>query len=306
MDANANGPPGTPKQATGEVEAGRPCEGGNDVRRPGVNGARPGPARARWLGAVALAVAGCAQQPPVPESAPPPATARVPADVAQAIESHRALARRHQAAGNPRAAAVEWQILTLLAPEDADFRHELAASRDAARRMSQERLDAGRAAQRAGQPERALEAYVQALAFDPGNDEAARALRELDRQRLARIQQDRAARARNESAPAPRLAAADAYDVDQALELLAAGDLAGGLRDLKAWVDANPRQRATRQRLATAVFDKGRELEAAGARSQALVAYEAAVALHGEAPASWTARITALKKPPADTRSGGR
>ena len=261
----------------------------------------------RGLFIVAVGVAGCAQQPPVPESAPPPPPpARESADIAQAIESHSANARRHQAAGNPRAAAVEWQIVTLLAPENTEFRRELAASRDAARRLSQERLDAGHAAQRAGQAERALEAYVQALAFDPGNDEAARALRELDRQRLARIQQDRAARARNESAPAPRLAAADAYDVDQALELLAAGDLAGGLRDLKAWVDANPRQRATRQRVATAVYDKGRELEAAGARSQALVAYESAVALHGEAPAAWTARITALKKQPADPRSGGR
>jgi len=263
-------------------------------------------ARSRWLCVVAIAVTGCAQQPPAPQSTEPPPPARASADVERAIEAHGALARRHQAAGNPRAAAIEWQILTLLAPDNAEFRRELAASRETARRMSRERLDTGRAAQRSGQSERALEAYVQALAFDPGNDEAARALRELDRQRFARIQQDRAARARNESAPAPAPRPADAYDVDQALELLAAGDLAGGLRDLKAWVDANPRQRAMRQRIGTAVFDKGRELEAAGARSQALLAYESAVALHGEAPAAWTARITALKKSAADARPVGR
>jgi tetratricopeptide (TPR) repeat protein len=265
------------------------------------------PARLRWLPVVAMAVAGCAQQPPVPERAPPPPPARTHSDVDRAIEARIALARRHQAAGNPRAAATEWQVLTLLAPDNPEFRRELAASREAAQRLAKERLDAARAAQRSGQSERALEAYVQALAFDPGNDEAARALRELDRQRFARIQQDRAARARNEAAAAPRPpAVADAYDVDQALELLAAGDLAGGLRDLKAWVDANPRQRATRQRIGTAVFDKGRELEAAGARHQALTAYEAAVTLHGEAPAAWTARIAALKKSIADGRAGAR
>jgi hypothetical protein len=247
-----------------------------------------------------MALAGCAQQPPVPEREPAPPPARARSDVDRAIEARVALARRHQAAGNPRAAATEWQVLTLLAPDDPEFRRELAASRDAAQRLAQERLDAARAAQRSGQPERALEAYVQALAFDPGNDEAARALRELDRQRFARIQQDRAARARNEAAAAPR-PAADAYDVDQALELLAAGDLAGGLRDLKAWVDAHPRQR-----IGTAVFDKGRELEAAGARDQALIAYEAAVTLHGEAPASWTSRVAALKKSIADGRAGAR
>lgn len=261
--------------------------------------------QSRWLPIVAIAAAGCAQQPPAPERAPAPPPARARSDVDRAIEARIALARRHQAAGNPRAAAAEWQVLTLLAPDDPEFRRELAASRDAARRLAQERLDAARAAQRNGQAERALEAYVQALAFDPGNDEAARALRELDRQRFARIQQDRAARARNEAATAPR-PAADAYDVDQALELLAAGDLAGGLRDLKAWVDAHPRQRATRQRIGTAVFDKGRELEAAGARDQALIAYEAAVTLHGEAPAAWTARIAALRKSIADGRAGAR
>ena len=262
-------------------------------------------ARSRWLPIVAIAVSGCAQQPPAPESAPAPPPARARSDVDQAIDARIALARRHQAAGNPRAAATEWQILTLLAPDNPEFRRELAASREAAQRLAKERLDAARSAQRSGQSERALEAYVQALAFDPGNDEAVRALRELDRQRFARIQQDRAARARNEAAAAPR-PAADAYDVDQALELLAAGDLAGGLRDLKAWVDANPRQRATRQRIGTAVFDKGRELEAAGARDQALAAYESAVTLHGEAPAAWTARIAALKKSIADGRAGTR
>jgi tetratricopeptide (TPR) repeat protein len=273
-------------------------------------------ARFRWSSlatpALLLAVAGCAQQQPLPEATrvPPPAPA-VRSDVDRAIDQRIALARQHLAAGDPRAAAIEWQVVTLLAPHDPDYRRELAASRDAAQRGARERLDAARTAQRNGQAERAVEAYVQALAFDPGNAEAARALRELDRQRYARIQADRAARARNEMATTAGAAAGDGpgdgYNVDQALEMLAAGDLAGGLRDLRAWVEANPRQRVTRQRIGAAVYDKGRELEAAGAREQALSAYESAVALAGEAPPEWSARIAALKKAIAERtpRGGG-
>jgi tetratricopeptide (TPR) repeat protein len=84
--------------------------------------------------------------------------------------------------------------------------------------------------------------------------------------------------------------------------MLSAGDTTGALRDLRAWVDANPRQRAVRQRIGVAVFDKARELETAGAREQALGVYESAVALRGESPPEWSARISALRKSLADAR----
>ena len=267
-------------------------------------------ASTRWLPLFAVVVTACAPQPPLPDAAPPPpAVAPARSDVDRAVERHRQFARQQLAAGNLAAAAAEWQILTLLAPDNAEFRRELDATRAAARRGAQEKLDAARAAQRSGQTERAIQLHVQALALDPASAEAARALRELDRQKYARIQQDRAARAKPDAvaagAPATaRSASADAagdgYDVEQALEMLAAGDLAGGLRDLRAWVAANPRQRATRLRIGAAVFDKGREQEASGAREQALSTYESAVALRGDAPPEWAARIAPLKKSVAE------
>ena len=220
---------------------------------------------------------------------PPPAAA-VRSDVDRAIDQRVALARQHLAAGDPRAAAVEWQILTLLAPQNPDFRRELAASRDAAQRGARERLDAARAAQRNGQAERAVEAYVQALASNPatprphGRCASSTASAMPGSRPIARPgrRTTMAAPARTAPGDGP----GDGYDLDQALEMLAAGDLAGGLRDLKAWVEANPRQRATRQRIGAAVYDKGRELEAAGAREQALSAYESAVALAARLPRS--------------------
>jgi tetratricopeptide (TPR) repeat protein len=190
-------------------------------------------------------------------------------------------------------------------PDNAEFRRELDATRAAARRGAQEKLDAARAAQRSGQPARAIQLHVQALALDPASAEAARALRELDRQKYARIQQDRAARAK----PMPRRgrpATARSARPTRRRRLrrrAGAGDArrrrpGRGLRDLRAWVAANPRQRATRLRIGAAVFDKGREQEASGAREQALSTYESAVARATRR--EWAARIAPLKKSVAE------
>lgn len=268
----------------------------------------------RRLGPVALAAAltACAPVPPAPEPTTPPRAAPAPVNSAvdTAIARHRRLAAQYRDAGDLAAAADEMHIVALLAPQDADARHQRDELVAAGTRAAKERIEAAVAAQRAGQSERAIQSYLQALAFDPSNQEAATQLRELDRQKYARIQQDRAARAKPDGMAMPAApttaartngdAGAEGYDIEQALEMLAAGDTAGGLRDLRAWVEANPRQRAARQRIGTAVYDKARDLEAAGAREQALALCEAAVALRGEAPAEWTTRIQALRRVVAD------
>ena len=145
--------------------------------------------------------------------------------------------------------------------------------------------------------------------MDPSQADAAKALREIDRRRLTRIQADRAAKARApDDAPAasrmpgrPAASAmgdggSDAFDVDQALEMLRAGDASGGLRDLKAYVDANPGNRAARQRIGTAVADRARELEDQGAREQAVTLYEQASVLRGDNGGAWVVRVVPLKK----------
>ncbi len=269
--------------------------------------------------ALAALLPACAPVPPAPEPTTPPrvapAPAPAPSSVDAAIDRHRRLAAQYRSAGDLTAAADEMHVVTLLAPHDADARRqrdELVAERA---RAAKERIDAAVAAQKAGQAERAIQSYLQALALDPSNRDAATQLRELDRQKYARIQQDRAARAKPDGMAAPSApavaartngdpagarangdATTEGYDIAQALEMLAAGDTAGGLRDLRAWVDANPRQRATRQRIGNAVYDRARDVEATGAREQALSLYEAAVALRGEAPAEWTTKIQALRK----------
>jgi tetratricopeptide (TPR) repeat protein len=261
----------------------------------------------RWLLAGFAVLAGCAQMPP----APPAATTRLsPQDerVRLAVAKHQQLASQAKQAGDLATAATQLQILTLIAPSDTAFRSELAATRAEIGRRVKDNLATGNAALRSGDSDRAAEAMLKVLALDPENAEAAAQLREIEMQRLSRIQAGRAAKAGGggavangssrtvAAAKAPASAAGDAYDLEQPLEMFKAGDTVGGLRDLKSYVDANPNDKAARNRIGTTVYDKARELEDKGAREQALAMYEQAVALRGEPAAGWTARMQALKK----------
>ncbi len=253
-----------------------------------------------WWAALAL-LAGCAELPvappaPVPEPVVPrPRTALSEAQLAHAVAKHRKLAEDARKAGDHAAAAAQWQILMLLAPADARYPRELAATRAAIASGVRDSLHAGTSAMAAGDLDVASVALLRALALDPANAEAAKALREIDRRRLARIQaaaSTRAARTTVTIAPEHN----DAFDIEQALELFRAGDAAGGLRDLRAFVDANPRDRAARHRIGAIVADRARELEEQGAREQALGLYEQASALRGDGNGPWTARLPALRK----------
>jgi tetratricopeptide (TPR) repeat protein len=264
----------------------------------------------RWIGVAALAVlAGCAQVPVERASAPVPAPATsapaVGGPVAAEIARHRKLADTARQSGDLAAAATQWQILTLLAPDDDAFRRELAATRAAIAREVRDQLAAGSAAMSAGDLDRANQAMLRVLALDPTQQEAAKTLREIDRRRFTRIQADRAAKVRVDDmaaargtprSPAPASESADGFDIEQAIEMFRAGDSAGGMRDMKAYVDANPGNRAVRQRIGTVVAERGRELENQGTREQALVLYEQASTLRGDGNGAWVARIAPLRK----------
>jgi len=252
----------------------------------------------------ALLLAACAEapvQPPPAAAAPGPTRQAVDA----AIADHRQKAQRHGEAGDHAAAAREWQIVLLLAPGDNAVRAQLEAARSAIRQGVRDNLQAGNAALRGGDADRAMAAMLRVLALDPENAEAAKALRDIDRQRLSRIQAGRATRAGQSSAAAtgraapgpPAIAeAGDSYDIEQRIEMFGAGDLAGGLRELRAYVDANPRNDAARQRIAAVVYERSQEAEQKGAWEDALMLCEQAASLRGKPVPEWTARAQALRK----------
>ena len=222
---------------------------------------------------------------------------------AQAIVRHRQLAQKAREAGDLATAAVDWKIVVLLAPGEPSYRAEQDAVNAAIRQGVREQLQAGNAALKGGDNERATQAMLRVLALDPANEEAAKALRDIDRQRMARIQGDRAQKLRPVDMAALKAGAPDAgaaYDLEQPLEMLRAGDVNGGLRELKAYVDANPGNRAARQKIGNAVADRARELQGKGSREQAFTLYEQAVALRGESTPEWNREMQSLRKSLSD------
>jgi len=257
-----------------------------------------------------LLLAACAEAPVQPVQ-PAPAATKGPARQAvdAAIADHRRKAQRHGEAGDHATAAREWQVVLLLAPDDDAARAQLEAARNAIRLGVRDNLQAGNAALKSGDTDRAAAAMLRVLALDPENADAAKVLRDIDRQKLSRIQGSRAARAGQAGPPAAGRAPAgspataesgDSYDLEQRLEMFRAGDLAGGLRELRAYVDANPRNEAARLRIAGIVYERSQEAEQKGAREEALMLCEQAASLRGKPVPEWTARAQALRKALSD------
>ena len=252
----------------------------------------------------AVVLAGCAAAPPDPTPASPlvvrPAPSRPPpvSHRGAAIAQHARLAAIAREAGDLADAAEHEEVLVLLAPDDPARAKALQATREAIRRAIRAQVDAAIAARRAGDLAGAREAYLRVLALDADNAEAAKALREIDLATMTRAQSDRAARVRvpDEAVTSAKARPNETNDLDQRIEIMRAGDLNTGLRELRSWVDAHPSERAARQRIGLAVAEKARELESKAQRETALGLYEQAGSLAGTAAPEWMARAQNLRK----------
>ncbi|MDH5287051.1 MAG: hypothetical protein OEX23_10530 [Betaproteobacteria bacterium] len=268
--------------------------------------------RLRSAVAVAAALAGCAQLPPEGGAVREPArVARAEAPAADdaprraAITRHAQLAAAARAAGDLSLAAEHYAVLALIDAGNPAHREAVRATQAAIAEGVQEQLRTAAAARKAGDAAKAREAWLRALALDPSNAEAARSLREAEQQAMARTQADRAARARSMEeivAGARARASADngSADLDQRIELVRSSDASIALREARAWADANPGDRAGRARLAAALAERARDLDAKGQREWALPLYEQAVALGGTAQAEAGKRAAALRRAFAD------
>lgn len=270
-------------------------------RAAGAQAARAGTLRSA-IAIACVALVACAPAPPMTDPDPPALRTTPPAVGSSfrgaAIVRHARLAALARETGDLAAAADHEEVVVLLAPEDPARRKALQATREAIRRATRTQAEAGLAARRAGDLATARDAFLRVLALDPDNADAAKALREIDLAVMARAQGDRAARVRvtDDLAANAKARATESFDLEQRLELVRAGDLNAGLRELRSWVDANPGERASRQRIGAAVAEKARESESKGQREAALGLYEQAVSLAGAGTPEWTLRMQALRK----------
>jgi tetratricopeptide (TPR) repeat protein len=252
--------------------------------------------------AVATALSGCVSAPPAP--APAPELPAVRADVARAAERHREAALRLEAKNDLFDASLQWEVVLLLLPDDPQARVRLAELRKSMRQIADEEISAARSARHRGDLDHMQQSMLRVLSVDPDNQEALGALRELDKQRASRRAADRAARARMEEnavakrgrkAPGPASTEAGEYDLEQSLELLKAGDATVAVPELRRYASANPRDKASRERIATALYAQGQQRERDGDGAAAVAMYSDAIKMHPAAPREWTVRLTQLK-----------
>jgi tetratricopeptide (TPR) repeat protein len=260
--------------------------------------------RRRALIAVAAALTGCASAPAPTPPAPSPDVSSARADIERAAARHRALALKFEKEHDLADAANHWQVVLLLLPDDRQAVAQLAALRRAIAKIVGDELGAARDAQRRTDFDKAEQSMLRVLAYDPYNQEAVAALREIDRQRATRRAAERAARARMEektvasrSRTARRSAPTEAgeYDVEQSIELLRAGDVMVALPELRRYAQANPRDRAARERIAVTVYAQAQQLQGQGADAAAVSMYADAIKLHPAPPRGWTEQLAQLK-----------
>jgi tetratricopeptide (TPR) repeat protein len=278
--------------------------------------------RTRVAVATACAVlAACAQAPLQPETTVPVQPRRLPAGasgadraVVSAIAQHREAAQRYRQKGDLARAAAHARAMVLLDATSADAQAMYSELSRAIDRTVKDQLAAGTAAYRAGDTDTATAALLAVLALDADNKAAARLLREIEQRNAVRLQADRAARAlrlENGAAAAARAsppangsrqtaASAETYELEQRIEMFRAGDTEGGLRELRAFVDAYPGDRLARAQIANAVYERGREREAEGSREEALALYVEALALRGQRVSEWSTRADRLRRALAD------
>ena len=144
---------------------------------------------------MALLLAACASRgPDRSEPAPAMAAPAPPANSTQRADGPpqallHSLAERALSAesrGHWAAAALAWEALTLVQPDDDAAATRLTAARQRVNQLATERLSAADAALRRGELDSAGQAYLEVLALDPTRRAAADALRQIERERNRR------------------------------------------------------------------------------------------------------------------------
>lgn len=148
------------------------------------------------LAACGTAPTGTAPEPagPAPVPAPPAPTAPDANWLSDFERQQVALAQSAESRGQWAAALLNWEVLTLVKPEEASYQARWTETRRTIAARVAERAAAAEAAQRRGDAEAASRLWLDVLALDPGHARAADALRQMERERTRRASTGRFAR----------------------------------------------------------------------------------------------------------------
>ncbi len=218
------------------------------------------------------------------------------------------VAKRHDRAlslmrdGSLADAALQWEILVLLAPDKQEYRRRLDETHALISKATAEHLRAAEKAMSQGQTEQASLAYLKALAVNPFNPTAAQRLRALEQEKLRTGQLARAPRIAMSGNMTPRTKSApttetnERRDLDLGVMLHRQGDYLGSIRMLSKYLQDYPADGLAKQYLAEAHAQQARQLIQQGRKEEALASFEKAQSLDEPDTLKLGNPIRALKK----------
>jgi len=260
----------------------------------------------RAIACIAALVAACASSPPERPQQPTVYTVVEPraASLAELERNYRERAAALARDGRWAEARAAWEVLLLVDPDSSSYRqqYELAQTRTA--ELVAERLKAADKAREAGENEQATLAYLRVLSVDPRDAAAARALRELEVERVKRAYLSRPPRvvlanrsperngAKNSVAPS----ANDLSDLELGVMLFRQGDYAGSAQNLEKYLQKHARDESARGYLADAYYHLGLAAQQKGRKEEALGYLEKAQRLGYSDPAELTKAIRSVRQ----------
>jgi tetratricopeptide (TPR) repeat protein len=254
--------------------------------------------RRAWLSALiaALLLAGCGTAPvasvPVAPGEGPTALTEPPTPLAAFEIAQWQSARELERKGKLADAAWAWEVLTVLKPDNAEYRSSLASVRQQIDAAVADRLRRASQAQKKGNLDIASVQYLTVLSLQPGHAQAADALRAIERERNKRSYLGKPSRitlAKRAPETDKPLAGSrnppDRNDLEHASLLAAQGELDEAIGLLERRVAADRRDNAARLLLADLYLQKADKLAArAGNKSAAIAALHKGVKLDPSHP----------------------
>jgi len=243
---------------------------------------------------------GCAYVPSAPPGEPAGA-ARLSPTAEQFERRQRERARAAERQGRLAEAAQAWEVLAVLRPDAAEYRERLASTRRQIDAAVDLHLQRAALAMKGGDFDAAGAQCLTALALEPGNAQAAEALRAIERERNrrnylgkpSRLTMTRRAWAEAEMASAQPRGKVRSNDLELASMLAAQGELDDAIAVLEARLAVDKRDAAARSLLAEVYYQRADRL-AVSDRAGAIAALEKSLKLNSTNPRAME-RLKSLK-----------
>ena len=211
-------------------------------------------------------------------------------------EAHREKALRLQQQQRWADAAVEWEILTLLAPQNVEYRNQQREARARIAKGVDESLKSADEARQRGDLAAANHAYLRALSFDPANTTAAEALSRIEQESHRQNMRTRVAQMSKDATPPRPTTASERRDLEFGVLLLRQGDYTGSIKTLEKYLRGSPKDELARRYLADAHFQLGQQRLEQGKKEDALSQLENAKGTHEQDAAELKASIDTIRK----------